>query len=101
MRGSVPRRRWRCRNPGGHCGSQATPISLLAVKDDVVGVAILLLVVVGLKRDARLDGEGFEFAREHAVFAFRELPMMSALFFITSPLLWRPAPHACRGRARH
>ena len=34
-------------------------------------------VIVRLKRDVRLDGEGFELSREHAVFALMTLMMMS------------------------
>jgi hypothetical protein len=47
--------------------------SVLAVKDDVVRMAVLFLVVVRLERDRRFDSEGFELAGEDLVFRLREL----------------------------
>jgi len=44
---------------------------VLAMEDDVVGMRVLVLVVVRLERDGRLDGERFQFAGE-AVFRLGE-----------------------------
>jgi hypothetical protein len=59
---------------------------LTAGQDEVIGMRILGLVVVGLKRDIRLDGECVELAGK-AVFSTGERADDSADFFINNLLL--------------